>query len=335
MSKYTVKGYQKGFEPDQVRIGRAVAQNWIWPYAYDLQDLLEAHAQPDFDPGTRHYCFLGGEMVGYTVSIITAAGDGGLCTANLDFPRMMPGHEEAAPLLIEAALETLKSKGVSRVVGRVTTMVPGDIRLAEDAGFSIGEWGYKVYYSYEMAWGRLDIPVDAAEEVDPEQDLEECARLAARWYRRSPEWCHPHLRAWHKAGIITHAGVRQGSQLIAACPAAPNDVRRSTAGIFYIYAADAQSLRRMLVRVVNRSVDYGVDNVMADLIHEHRQYESVYRDLGFRKAAEWARCEKALAPGRLPIGTPGGLAMQSPDGGTDGACHSEQLQTYEKKGQTR
>jgi len=64
MQKYSVQDYQKGFEEDQVRIGREVARNWIWPYAYDLPDLLELHARPDFDPTTRHYCFLGTEMVG-------------------------------------------------------------------------------------------------------------------------------------------------------------------------------------------------------------------------------------------------------------------------------
>ncbi len=57
MQKYIVKEYQKWFEQDQARIGIEVARNWIWPYAYDLEDLLKASAQPDFDPDTRHYCF--------------------------------------------------------------------------------------------------------------------------------------------------------------------------------------------------------------------------------------------------------------------------------------
>jgi hypothetical protein len=50
-----------------------------------------------------------------------------------------------------------------------------------------------------------------------------------------------------------------------------------------------------LAKVVNACIDFGVINVIADLINEHRQYEPVYRKLGFRKVAEWARCEKELA----------------------------------------
>jgi hypothetical protein len=174
-------------------------------------------------------------------------------------------------------------------------MCPGDIRLAEKAGFSISDWGYKVYYSYEMEWGKLNIPTDIAEEVDPKNDLDECAEIAAKWYKRSSEWCRPLLEEWHEAGIITHVGVREQGRMTAACMAAPNDVRPSTAAIYYIYAPDEYRLKPMLAKVVNKCVDYGVHNVIADLIHEHRQYEPVYQKLGFKKVAEWARCEKDLA----------------------------------------
>jgi hypothetical protein len=294
MQKYVIKDYQKGYEEDQVRIGIQVARNWIWPYAYDLEGLLKVHAQPDFDPDTRHYCFLGDEMVGYMFSVVTPPGDDHVTSATLDFPRMMPGHEGAAELLVERAFKVLKRKGVSRVVGRVTTMCPGDIQLAERTGFSISDWGYKVYYSYEMAWGALSMPVDLAEAVDPEADLDECAQLAARWYKRPPAWCRSLLEEWHEAGIITHVGVREGGRLVAACMAAPNEVRPSTAAIYYIYTPDERSLKPMLAKVVNECADYGVHNVIADLIYEHRQYEPVYQALGFQKVAEWARCERAL-----------------------------------------
>ena len=186
MKKYTVKDFQKGFETDQVRIGQEVAQKWIWPYAYDLDDLLAMHAQPDFDPDTRHYCFLGDEMVGYMFSIIKPAGEGDECNATLDFPRMLAGHEDAAEMLIEKAFERLVQKGVSSVMGWVTTMCPENIALAEKMGFSIFDWGQKVYYSYEMDWGKLDLPTPPVEEVNPDRDLHEYARIASRWYKRPP-----------------------------------------------------------------------------------------------------------------------------------------------------
>jgi len=228
-------------------------------------------------------------------SVIMPAEGGAASTANLDFPRMMSGHEGAAELLVERAFETLKRKGVSRVVGRVTTMCPGDIRLAERVGFSISDWGYKVYYSYEMKWGRLEFPDLGVEEVDPQSDLDECAQIAARWYGRPPQWCRSLLAEWHEAGLIAHVGVREDGKLVAACMAAPNTVRPSTAAIYYIYTPNERSLRPLLVRVVDKCIDRGIQDVIVDLINEHRQYEPVYQELGFQKVADWARCEKILA----------------------------------------
>lgn len=295
MPNYVIKSYQKGFEHGQACIGAEVARHWIWPYGYDLEDLLKASAQPDFDPENRHYCFVDDEMVGYMFStLIPPSGDNAGSTANLDFPRMLPGHEPAAELLIESAFENLSKKGASHVVGRVTTMAPGDIRLAEKTGFSISDWGYKVYYAYEMGWGRLNMPEEGAEEVNPQKDLDECAEIAARWYKRPTEWCRSLLEAWHEAGIITHVCVREQSRMIAACMAAPNTIRSSTAAIYYIYTPDERSLKPMLAKVVNRCIDHGVYNAIADLINEHRQYEPVYQEAGFKKVADWARCEKIL-----------------------------------------
>jgi hypothetical protein len=294
MGKYSIKDYQKGYEKDQVRIGLEVAQNWVWPYAYNLEDLMELHAQPDFNPQTRHYCFLGDEMVGYMFSMIKPLEEGEIATAVLDFPRMMPGHEGAAELLVKKAFDILKEKGVTLVTGHLTTMCPDHIELAEKFDFKIDDWGFKVYYSYEMEWGKLDIVSDAAKEVDPERDLGECAKIASQWYKRPPDWCRSLLAEWHEEGIITHVCIREGSETIAACMAAPNSVRPSTAANYYIYAPDEGSLKPMLAKVVENCIDFGTQNLIADLIYDHRPFEPVYQQLGFKKVADWARCEKTL-----------------------------------------
>jgi hypothetical protein len=288
---YILRNYQKGDEAEQARIGIEVAQKWIWPYAYDKEDLLAMHAQPDFDPETRVYCFLGDEMVGYMYSLVKPMGDDGVTSAYLDFPRMVPGNEPAAELLIEKTLQTLHHKGVSRLYGHVNTMVPGDIRLAEKMGFTIKDWGFKVYYTYAMEWGPLPYPAEEAEEIHPDQDLEKCAEIAMRWYGRPADWCFKLLRDWHEHGIITHLGLWENGILSAACMAAPNVIRPATAAIYYIYTPDEARLKPMLVQVINRCIQCGAQNVIADLVNDHRQFEPTYQELGFKKVAEWARWE--------------------------------------------
>jgi hypothetical protein len=93
-------------------------------------------------------------------------------TATLEFPRLLPGHEQAAELLLEWAFKALMKKGVTRISGRITTMCPGDIDLAEKMGFTMCDWGYKVYYNYKMDWGKLS---DSGGEVGG--DFENCCEL--------------------------------------------------------------------------------------------------------------------------------------------------------------
>jgi hypothetical protein len=82
--------------------------------------------------------------------------------------------------------------------------------------------------------------------------------------------------------------------MVAGCMVAPNPIRPSTAAIYYIYTPDERCLRSLLPKVISKCIDFGSHNVIADLINEHRQYEPFYQGLGFKKSAEWARCEKAL-----------------------------------------
>jgi hypothetical protein len=71
-----------------------------------------------------------------------------------------------------------------------------------------------------------------AVEIDPGNDLDEIAKIAACWYKRPAEWCLNMLRQWHTWGVITHLGVREAEKFIAACMAAPNVLRPSTASLY-------------------------------------------------------------------------------------------------------
>jgi hypothetical protein len=293
MSSYTVKSYQPGFEYAQTEIGRKVCQDWVWPFAYDLDDLVKMTSRPEFDPSTRLYCLAGDEVVGYLFFDIAAEGE--TPSANLEFPRMLPGHEEGASLLMERALAVIQQKGIHQITGRVSTMAPHEITLAEEFGFAIKDWGFKLYYSYEMAQGKLEDDDRQASEIDPETGLEAAAAVAAYWYNRPTAWCLNLLREWQDSGmVITHQGVWQENRLVAACMAAPNLIRPATAANYYIYAPDAATLRPLLCAAINRCVDHGCRNLIADLVNEHRPYESLYQELGFHKTVEWGRVEKTI-----------------------------------------
>lgn len=302
MGNYTIRNYQRGVEADHARIGIQAAMDWIWPYAHDQEDWEKMNVMPGFDPDTRLYCYLDGEMVGCMFWKANHPGSGEPATAVVDFPRMLPGHECAAEIMLEHAFEIYKRKGFARLTGWVNTMSPGNIRLSEKMGYSITDWGYKVYYVYEMSRGAICISADAVEDIQTEKDLQECAKLAAHWYGQSEAWCLSRIQemmGWVKIRpelkLISHLGLRTKETLTAACLTGPNPLRHSFAANYYIHAPDGDSLRPILAGVVRKCIDHGgIQILIADLVNEHRRFEHVYQELGFQKAVEWGRCEKTL-----------------------------------------
>jgi hypothetical protein len=87
--------------------------------------------------------------------------------------------------------------------------------------------------------------------------------------------------------------------VVAACNFAPNFVKSDgePAAIYYIYVPDAQHLRPLVAKAIERCTQAGRKRLLVDLIHKHRGYEADYRELGFTWAAEWARYEKRLSAG--------------------------------------
>jgi hypothetical protein len=88
-------------------------------------------------------------------------------------------------------------------------------------------------------------------------------------------------------------GIWDNGILTAACMAAPNVLRPSTAAIYYIYSPDELHLHPLLSKVVNACIQYGTSNVIADLVNDHLKFESTYKEIGFQKVAEWAKWEKS------------------------------------------
>ncbi len=296
MSRYCIRMYSSDFDTDQVRIGIEVSRHWIWPYAHDAESLRRLIAKPGFDPHLWLYALCDDQVIGFVGAAIDSTSPGKPIEATIFFPRVTFGHEQASGLLLAAILDVLRDKQVTYVTGRVTTMCRQELRLAEKAGFAFHDWGHKMYYAYEAEQGKLPNSGTPAVRLDPDRDLQSCSRLAALWYKCSIDWCRECLQAHHEAGIIAHLGVRRDGELIASCLAAANEIRPTTAALYYIYAPDKPSLTALLNGAVNACIEHGADRLIADLIHEHRTFEPVYRKLGFKKAADWARCEKLLTP---------------------------------------
>lgn len=298
MKKYSIKSYQKGLDEEQARIGFEVADRWLWPLAHDEQDLKRIHTQPNFDPETSWYCFDGSKMVGFISMSVPLPDSADSPKAVLFLPRSLPGYEQASDLLIEHSLEVLLKRGVRKVEIQVSTMFKNSAALLESWGFSSSQdrdWGYKIYYSYNMQQGELGVDAANVSEVSTSEEYDESAELATIWYRKPRDWCKNLLDEWHATGeVITHPFIRKNGKMVASCMAAPNNVHKDTAAMYFVYTKDAEYLPPLLARVVSSCIQKECKTLIADLINEHRGYEEVYRSLAFAKSADWAVYEKEL-----------------------------------------
>jgi hypothetical protein len=298
MPEYTFKPYHDSYINDQARIGIEVARQFVWPFAFRVDELRKLHAMPDFDPESRLYCFSGDRMVGYTLWTSRPANDDSIARARIDFPRLLPGHERAAQFLLEKLQDAMKRKNIYIAEMPVTTMMPGSFELAERLGFTPGEKyprGFKVYYAYDLRRGKLDISTYWVNDLDLERDLDETAELASIWYKKPVEWCKNYIEDIEMNEIlIAHLNIRRRDEMVAACVAAPNDHREKLAGIFYIHVKDEEYLLPLIAKVIANCADRGYETLIVDLINEHRVHEATYKSLGFTKAAEWAIYEKTL-----------------------------------------
>jgi hypothetical protein len=298
MNKYSIRCYEQGFDAEQARVGFEVANLWLWPLAHDETDLKRIHSQPNFDPETSWYCFDGSKMVGFISMSLSSPESTDKPRAVLFIPRYLPGYEETSDLLIEQSLEVLRRKGFRKVEIQVSTMFKNSAAAMEGWGFAPSQdrgWGYKLYYSYTMPQGELGVNAENVSEVNTSDEYDESAELATHWYKMPKDWCKNLLNEWHATGeVITHSFIRHEGKMVAACMVAPNNVRKDTTAMYFVYAKEAEYLPPLLSRVVHGCIQKGCKTLIVDLINEHRSYEDIYCSLGFVKSTDWAVYEKEL-----------------------------------------
>lgn len=292
-SKFVVRIYQPGDEVEEARIGIQITKNWVWPALHNLEEVRSQISGPRFDPRSRIYAFYEGRMVAFTEFIQYDSSRFAPKRALLFYPRCLPGFQEAAKPLILKAVKILHRELDQDIIQmRVTTMIPESINVAKQCEFYETEdrpVGYKIYFTYDLTKGDLDIDTDMVEDFDRSRDLDEVARVSWMWYKQPVEWCRENLlKEADLYNSFAHLVVRHRNEVIAACFVAPNYYtgKDTIAALFYQYALMPEALRPMIAEAVKRSRKAGFKTLVVDVIYDHLYFAPTYKALGFKKAAE-------------------------------------------------
>lgn len=116
---YELKNYSESYLERQFEIGNKHISTWLGGQQTPVDRLRKIYSQDDFDPETKYYALQDGQVVGFIPAKILTNQTEGL-SANLEFPLIAPGNEDVEELLMDFAFDSLRKKGIKKVISRAS-----------------------------------------------------------------------------------------------------------------------------------------------------------------------------------------------------------------------
>lgn len=281
MSNYIIKSYQEGFAEDQARLDLEVSKTWIMPDDTPLSQLIEYYSTLDFDPEMRLYCFLEDIMIGFVTIRFTDENDGMVRTL-LDFPVVLPDHEEAVNLLHERALEALRGKGI-QTVQSTFGLWGGSEEWAEKWGFRrIDEIG--VLYDLDVGSVNFKGETEGVHPFTPETDLDECVSIFVTEYGLPEEDVRNFTNSlFHSEQTLAYYVLREEGDIVATGAIRRNPNVPTIGMLNAVYDKGIADLRRLLTKIISISKEQGIERILMFFTHLRPDDPVIgkYASLGF------------------------------------------------------
>ncbi|MBU7025034.1 MAG: GNAT family N-acetyltransferase [Theionarchaea archaeon] len=297
---YTIRSYQEEVIEGQERVGREVTKNWKSFEQSSADRLRQAYLAPDFDPETRLYCFEDGTLVGFLTSSVIREGEKPK-KANLEFPLVLSGHEEAESLLLEKAFDILRKKGVEAVRTRVSKAWGKTFDMAKRWGYTFVE-DQGVAYTADLAG--VVIPESPGLYIvvayDHEKDYEHMVDIFVREYGMTPEQARANFDALENAGdlVISHVVIRKNGQVTGRALALRYENNLSHGHTGALFVTDERQRPLLLSRLVKDCKAKGVETldatIFGEMLKNKNAISSVYESLGFVHLATVSYYEKKI-----------------------------------------
>ncbi len=292
--KYEIKTYQESFLEDQFEVGKEAIKDWLFEAQTPVKSLRETYSQPGFDPTTRFYAFKDDKMIGYVLSRVLGEIDG-IIKADLSYPRVLPGYEDAFSLLYEKALEELKKRDVKVVRSIASEQWPKTIEAFEKLGFSYSSEVYRIF-NLEVNKFTIDDKLDlkGITEFNKESDFDDVVEFFVRTRGMDKE------RAMQVADIIAnvypeeffaHILLRSNNKIIAraVCTRMSDDT-----GNFYFFGDEDYFSKAIITKMIAVLKEKGIENANAFLTKDSLSQEEKHMKLGFINHGEVSRYEKEI-----------------------------------------
>jgi len=295
MSKYTVKSYQEGYAEDQARLDLEVSKTWILPDHTPLDQLIQFYSDLDIDPELRLYCFLDDTMVGFVSCRLMDKREDGIDRIQLDFPIVLPGHEEAIDLMYEKALEVVRGKGIQRLHSTFG-LWGGTEAWAE-------KWGYRridevgVLYGIDVSSVNFNGENEEIHLFNPETDLDDCVRIFVQEFGLPEEGVRNFTNSLNNSEqTIAYYVLREEGDIVATGAIGRNPNVPKLGFLSAVYSKSINDLRRLLTKITGTSKEQGIERILMFFTHLRPDDPEIekYSALGFSYLGSNVNYEKAI-----------------------------------------
>ncbi|MBU7012052.1 MAG: GNAT family N-acetyltransferase [Theionarchaea archaeon] len=296
---YIIKSYQEEFLDAQEQVGREVTKNWTPFIQTPAEQLKQIYSQPDFDPETRHYCFKNSKLVGFLTSSVLEEAEK-VKKANLEFPLVLPGHEEAEQLLFEKALKILRKKGANVIRTRVSESWGKTVEMAERWGYTFAEKLAECYRIHINAADIKEIPDTDITAYHHQRDLEQMVTIFVTEYDMTPEQAHFNFESLEKAGdkVVAHLVMRKDGEIAGRALALRDDYNPHQAYTGALYVTQEEQRKLFLTKILLICKEKGIKmldtTIFGNLLSMKDQLAALYTSLGFDHIATVSYYEKEI-----------------------------------------
>ncbi|MFX1513742.1 MAG: hypothetical protein ACFFCQ_14255, partial [Promethearchaeota archaeon] len=264
------------------RLDIEVSKTWLMPDPTPVDQLTQYYSDLDIDPEMRLYCFLEGLMVGFlTIQMLEERKDGTL-QAKLDFPVVLPNHEEVTDLLYEKAVEILRRKKVRTILSSFGLWG----RSKEWAE----KWDYRrineigVLYGIEVASMNLMDETENITSFDPATDLDDCVNIFVTEYNLPEEDVKNFTnKLFTNELTLGYYVLREKGEIVATGAIRRNPNVPTLAMLSAVYDKGVNYLQLLLSKLIGVAKKEGIERVLMFFTHLCPDDPIIdkYRELGF------------------------------------------------------
>lgn len=262
MSGYNIEHFQKGYEIDQEKVGKDVAKTWIYAHQTPATRLQELYSKPDFDPETRHYGFKDNKMIGFLTSKIIESKEDGKKRANLVFPSVLHGHEEAVGLLYERAIKVLREKGVEIVETYASPLCGEQVELAQQYGFEHKEDLPNLVYIQKVKKLENGIKTSNVRSFDKEKDMDKWLEIVKKTDNRTDEQLEQIKGELDDENIIAHLVIEDHKEIAGTVLVYRNPIKPESANLAMPYATNEKYFKQLIAKASTYALEEGVEDFL-------------------------------------------------------------------------